>query len=105
MNTAQFKVAKLLYFDIFIKECADNEFRCVDGTCKWGDNYDYCIDTPCVPVGWRCDGTVDCSDGSDENDCGGIIENLLILKITTRTLEPCFVEYSKNYCKTVYRMC
>ena len=81
LNTAQFKVAKLLYFDIFIKECADNDFRCLDGTCMWGDYYDYCIDTPCIPDVWQCDGSVDCTDGSDENECEGIIEHFIFLGI------------------------
>ena len=79
---------KLLYFDVFIKECADNDFRCVEGGryCDgmWGDDYDNCLDTPCVPVGWRCNGDEDCTDGSDEKGCDGIIEKLLILGIATQ---------------------
>ena len=39
-------------------ECTDEEFECV-------------ADNKCLPLTWRCDHTVDCSDGSDEPpDCG-----------------------------------
>ena len=37
--------------------CKPAEFTCVSGT------------TRCIPLQWRCDGTVECSDHSDEMDC------------------------------------
>lgn len=38
--------------------CADGEFQCSAGGCIHGDR--------------RCNGAVDCSDSSDEADCGGL---------------------------------
>lgn len=38
-------------------ECQEGEFRCEkDGTC--------------INLDWRCDGDTDCSDDSDERQCG-----------------------------------
>ena len=37
--------------------CKPAEFTCVSGS------------TRCIPLQWRCDGTVECSDHSDEMDC------------------------------------
>ncbi|XP_066272197.1 procollagen C-endopeptidase enhancer 2-like [Branchiostoma lanceolatum] len=37
--------------------CAEDEFRCADGS-------------DCVPLSWRCDDATDCWDGTDENNCG-----------------------------------
>lgn len=38
-------------------ECDDaTEFRCTNGTC--------------ININWKCDGDDDCTDKSDEQDCG-----------------------------------
>ena len=53
------------------KTCDDpadeDQFRCIDGGCKSSrdpDN-DRCYGS-CTPLEWKCDGTNDCSDYSDE---------------------------------------
>ena len=38
-------------------DCAEGEFQCA-------------ANKNCVPSGWVCDDHPDCSDGSDELDCG-----------------------------------
>jgi len=40
-------------------ECAENEFKCVDSLSS----------TMCIHESWRCDGSADCDDQSDERDC------------------------------------
>lgn len=44
-------------FSYFLGEdCKETDFRCDDGTC--------------IHKSWRCDGTEDCRDASDEAACG-----------------------------------
>jgi hypothetical protein len=38
------------------RSCTDHEFRCSDGSC--------------ITLTWKCDLERDCTDGSDELDCG-----------------------------------
>ena len=39
------------------RSCSSSQFRCQN-------------ETKCIPDRWRCDRHADCSDGSDELDCG-----------------------------------
>ena len=48
-----------------IKGCTKDDFKCDNGEC--------------VPSEWICDGECDCSDESDETDCGG--KRLIIMSI------------------------
>lgn len=60
---ALFIASLALYFSIklfLVKRtfCPNKEFLCQNGEM-------------CIPEGWLCDRTKDCSDGSDELNCGG----------------------------------
>lgn len=44
------------FFLSFTGDCHINEFRCTEGKC--------------IPQSKKCDNNRDCSDGSDEHDCG-----------------------------------
>lgn len=46
----------LLLIFLFTGDCHINEFRCTEGKC--------------IPQSKKCDNSRDCSDGSDEHDCG-----------------------------------
>lgn len=48
-------VFKLIFFARGIAECDSEHFRCENGHC--------------IPASWRCDGTKDCLDDSDETGC------------------------------------
>lgn len=48
--------------DLFLcykgNECTEEEFTCNTSSQN------------CLPLDWKCDGELDCSDGSDEANCG-----------------------------------
>lgn len=48
-----------IYFSV-TGDCHVNEFRCTEGKC--------------IPQSKKCDNSRDCSDGSDEHDCGKDIQ-------------------------------
>lgn len=49
------------------RDCTEMEFRCSDGSC--------------ISLTWRCDFEQDCSDGSDEAECGTtLLTNYLLIR-------------------------
>lgn len=60
----------IAFFTIFLvtlsltATCSSALFKCQVNQFKCQDNQN------CIPASWRCDGGVDCTDGSDELGCG-----------------------------------
>ena len=48
------------YLVLAHRSCAASQFRCQN-------------QTKCIPARWRCDRHADCTDGSDEMECGTVL--------------------------------
>ena len=57
-------------------DCQEDEFKCAKGLCRYVDEPGCSLTSPCIPISWRCDDFPDCTDGSDEQACGGNVTNL-----------------------------
>ena len=56
----------MIIFSHFIDICGSNQFQCRSGICKHDGNAD--CDGPCIKKDWVNDGSMDCTDGSDEGE-------------------------------------
>ena len=74
--------------------CSEIQFQCSSGVCLYDNDEDCDPCSPCIPQSWKCDGTEDCSDGSDESEgfCG---QNDDIGKSLPSSLK--FESISKNF--------
>ena len=62
-------------------------FRCRNGGCQTVPRHSHlwnpqCVyNSPNIPLKWMCNTEEDCSDGSDEIDCGNLEGSICLLKI------------------------
>ena len=59
-------IQKILMLLLLFEGCTSNQFTCSNGQC--------------VPSSSRCNNVRECTDGSDESNCGNI-QNILIMII------------------------
>ncbi|XP_048256632.1 low-density lipoprotein receptor-related protein 4-like isoform X3 [Haliotis rufescens] len=59
---------RILWWTLVLLTVQGVAAQSVPATCK--QDMFQCSDTQCLPSRWRCDGEIDCRDGTDELDCG-----------------------------------